>query len=68
MDDEDLPSPRLPPTVLTPAQVAHWDAFGFIVLRGHFDSGSQGALQADVDQLHTAARGGAPYDASVGGR
>ena len=68
MDDEDLPSPRLPPTVLTPAQVAHWDAFGFVVLRGHFNSGSQAALQADVDQLHTAARGGAPYDASVGGR
>jgi RimJ/RimL family protein N-acetyltransferase len=103
-DAPPLPSPRQPPTVLTPAQVAHFDAFGyavamggrviqtllnifhlwfsiqnilsgirmtpppmarFVVLPGHL-LGSVAKLQADVDVLHTAARGGAPFDAETG--
>jgi hypothetical protein len=48
--------------MLTPAQVQHFESFGFVILRGCFDARETGEIRRHLDELLAEEREGKPYD------
>ena len=47
--------------MLTPGQIAHYDTFGFLVLRGVFSAAEVSSIQRDFDEVWNESAGGQPW-------
>ena len=52
--------------MLTPGQIAHFEAFGFLVLRDLFSDAEVSAIQRDFDEVWDEAAGGEPWSGERG--
>lgn len=47
--------------MLTPGQIAHFETFGFVVLRQHFTSEEIAIMKRESDEIFDEVRGGKPF-------